>query len=137
MSSFTTPLVVSPLKNGRDWRLCKSFVYHIGSKFSRHYIKVPSGFVTDFASIPRIFWSIIPPWGRYGKAAVVHDYLYQQHLTPRKYDDDIFMEAMEVLEVDLWRIVVMYYAVRLFGWLTWRSNNKKILSPDDYYGMCQ
>lgn len=56
MSSFTTPLKVSPLKNGRDWRLLNRFNYHIGSKFSRKVISVPKGFITDFASTDILQW---------------------------------------------------------------------------------
>ena len=36
-------------------------------------VTVPTGFVTDFASIPRIFWSALRPDGEYAYAAVVHD----------------------------------------------------------------
>lgn len=50
MSSFTSPLIVTPLKNGRDWQLVQRFSYHVGSKHSRTVIKVPVGFITDFAS---------------------------------------------------------------------------------------
>ncbi len=70
MSSFTTPLEVSTLSDGKNWQLTKKFKYHIGSKFSRHIISVPRGFVTDFASSPSQVWWIIPPWGKYGKAVI-------------------------------------------------------------------
>ena len=76
MSSFTTPLIVSPMPDGRRWKLFKEFTYHIGSKCSNNYIHVPAGFVTDFASIPWVLWSWFPYWGKYGKAAVLHDWLY-------------------------------------------------------------
>ena len=117
MSSFTTPLVVSPLPDGRRWKLVRQFTYHVGSKYSRDYIIVPAGFVTDFASSPSQVWWLIPPWGRYGKAAVVHDYLYQTHLRTREEADNIFRESMEVLGVDKRRVFIMYWGVRLFGWL--------------------
>ena len=39
-------------------------------------VDVPIGFVTDLASIPRIFWSILRPDGAYTYPAIVHDYLY-------------------------------------------------------------
>ena len=39
-------------------------------------VNVPTGFVTDLASIPRPFWSVFPKTGRYAYAAIVHDYLY-------------------------------------------------------------
>lgn len=37
--------------------------------------KVPSGFVSDGATVPRILWSVFPPAGPYFWAAVLHDYL--------------------------------------------------------------
>ena len=37
---------------------------------------IPKGFKTDGASIPRIFWSIYPPYkSEYFSACVIHDYL--------------------------------------------------------------
>ena len=39
-------------------------------------INVPAGFVTDLASVPRVFWSLIPPEGKVDEPSVVHDYLY-------------------------------------------------------------
>ena len=120
MSSFTSELVVIPMPDGRSWKLVKSFTYHVGSKFSRTYLKVPAGFITDFASIPWLFWTFLPSWGKYGKAAVVHDYLYQTQTKTRKESDQIFLEAMGVLGVRRWRKYPMYLAVRWFGWLVWK-----------------
>jgi len=99
MSSFTTPLIVSPMPDGRKWKLIRPFNYGVGSKGSIDRITVPAGFVTDFASSPPPVWFIIPPWGRYGKAAVIHDYLYQTKRRTRKEADLIFREAMAVLGV--------------------------------------
>jgi len=120
MSSFTTPLIVSPLPDGRKWRLVFPFGYDIGRKRSRDRITVPAGFETDFASSPPAVWFIIPPWGKYGKAAIIHDYLYQTKSRPRAEADAIFREAMIVLKVKPWRVFLMYWAVRLFGWLAWK-----------------
>lgn len=136
MSSFTTPLIVSPMPDGRRWKLHEGFTYHIDSKCSENFIRVPTGFITDFASVPRVFQSIIPAWGKYGKAAVIHDYLYQEHCIPvstwlyevlpritRKYADTIFYEAMLVSGTKHWKAKVMYWAVRLFGWFAWKGGN--------------
>jgi len=38
---------------------------------------VPSGFITDGATIPQVFWSLLPPWGTYGQASILHDYLIE------------------------------------------------------------
>lgn len=123
MSSFTTPLLVEYI-DGRSWRLVEAFDYHVGEETSAEVIEVPSGFVTDFASVPRILWSILPPTGKYGKAAVVHDFLYEMGGIPlvnsgKSYDkatsDLIFRDAMKVLGVGLIRRNLMYAAVVKFG----------------------
>lgn len=120
MSSFTTPLVVSPMPDGRKWKLVFQFCYGVKSKYSNDRITVPVGFITDFASSPFIVWSFIPKWGKYGKAAIVHDFLYQTKQRSRKEADLIFKEAMIVLKVAPWRVFLMFWGVRLFGWLAWR-----------------
>ena len=88
-------------------------------------ITVPKGSKTDFASIPRIFWPILPPVGRYSKAAVVHDYCYRHGLFTRKISDLVFLHAMEELKVPKWKRVVMYWAVRLFGWFAYQGKKSK------------
>jgi hypothetical protein len=39
--------------------------------------------------------------------------------------DDIFLEAMTVLEVPSFDKRLMYWAVRIFGGLAWRDNQRK------------
>ncbi|MGT3199083.1 DUF1353 domain-containing protein, partial [Yersinia enterocolitica] len=62
-------------------------------------IKVPTGYVTDLASVPRVFWALFPPHGRYAKAAIIHDYLYDNALRTKKEADKIFLDGMQVLGV--------------------------------------
>jgi len=80
-------------------------------------IEIPQGFETDFASIPRIFWPILPPTGRYSKAAVLHDYLYGLPNCSRFLADAMLREAMYQLDVPLWKRIVVFYFVRTFGWI--------------------
>ncbi|MND25688.1 hypothetical protein D3C87_1271250 [compost metagenome] len=109
---------------GQDyWRVMKSFRYYIGTKGSNRWVEVPAGYLTDGASVPRAFWSIIPPWGSYGQAAVVHDILCE-YLTivedglpkriTRKEADEILLEAMHVLEVPELTAHTIYNAVKLY-----------------------
>jgi len=75
---------------------------------------VPSGFVTDLASIPRIFRFLIVKNGRHRAAAIVHDYLVRLELAfSRRTADRIFLEAMKVSGVPKLRRWLMYKAVRL------------------------
>lgn len=126
MSSFTTPLVVEPLDDGRRWRVRESFSYYTDVADAPEWlIVVPVGFDTDFASIPRVFWALLPPTGRYGKAAVVHDYLYRCTAWPRAVCDRVFREAMEVLGVSWLTRHALYRAVRLWGGMARRGQTQE------------
>ena len=119
------------IKAGRcTWRLAAPISYDVGAKDSGETITVPAGATTDFASVPRFAWSIIPPDGPWLKAAVIHDWLYRTRGTcalggevyrtrPAPYTraeaDRIFKEAMEVLGVPAWKRAVIYAAVRVGG----------------------
>lgn len=118
MSSFTEPLTVTKIDK-RLWKVAKAFTYFIGTKNSNEYVTVPKGTITDFASVPRIFWSIFPPDGTYTQAAVLHDYLYKVQIYTRSKSDRIFLESMKVLGVSWWRRRTMWLAVRLFAWIPW------------------
>lgn len=104
-----------PIKD-RPWELLQDMRYY--SVILHKVIVVPKGYRTDFASVPRFFWRIIPPYGRYAKASVVHDYLCELRGSTgidSKTTHKVFREAMELLEVSGWKRVAMYRAVRWFG----------------------
>lgn len=144
MSSFTNfDPATSVVKNAYaskffnwDYRVVtKSFSYDIGFKGSNQQVIIPQGFLTDGASIPKALSKYIPPWGKYGAAAIVHDYLCetlqivdqgQPRLITRKKADKIFFEAMGVLEVPLIVRVCFYLAVR--SWVIYNKANKPIVS---------
>lgn len=85
-------------------------------------ILVPRGFATDFASVPQSFWAWMPPTGRYGLPAIVHDWLYWDQTLLRSQADEIFDNALGELDVSRWRRFVLYKAVRWFGSKYWREN---------------
>lgn len=125
MSEFTEILLVSPLADGKTWVIQKEFTYYVGELDSDETVTVPLGFQTDFASVPPVFRWLIPRWGKYGKAAIIHDYCYWEQRYTRERSDQIFREAMGVLGVARWKMFLMYQAVRLFGWWAWRANQKR------------
>ncbi len=122
MSRFTSILLVSPLADGSTWVLREEFGYDIRAEGSDDQIRVPAGFRTDFASIPRPLWIFLPKWGKYGNAAVIHDWLYWEQARSRAAADAIFLEGMTVLQVSRFVRYTIYSAVRLFGWLAWYRN---------------
>ena len=126
-SSFLTPLDVEFL-NGKTWRLITRFEFM--SEVTESVIDIPDGFLTDFASIPRGLWSVLPPTGLYGKAAVVHDWLYKTrkattHLVDRAEADAVLLESMEVLGVGRFTRLAIYAGVRLGGWAAWNTHRKE------------
>lgn len=139
MSSFTTDLILRVLPDGRRFELMEAFVYEVGQLGSGESVQVPKGFVTDFASIPQMFWNVLPPWGTYGKACIVHDYLYQggvitfldptipgitTHVDPtREQADNILREGMEALGVSWWKRNVIFRGVRIGGRGIWNKEH--------------
>lgn len=88
-------------------------------------IDVPEGFVTDLASIPRLFWALIPRDGSYADAAIIHDYLYWNQATTRREADQIFLLAMQDLEVSNKTSQAIFTAVRSFlGERAWNKNQE-------------
>ncbi|EJM4065869.1 DUF1353 domain-containing protein [Salmonella enterica] len=113
MSRFTTPAILELLGHF-NWRVHEPFAFYLSDDESDE-IEVPAGFITDLATVPRIFWMLLPPDGKYAKAAIIHDYLYDNALRTKKEADKIFLDGMTVLGVPRWKRMIMYYAVRLFG----------------------
>jgi Protein of unknown function (DUF1353) len=82
-------------------------------------ITVPSGFVTDLATIPPYFWWAIRPTGRHGHAAILHDWLYWEQIVSRAVADRVFEVAMAELAVDLPTRKAIWAAVRVGGGEYW------------------
>ena len=78
-------------------------------------VTVPTGFVTDFASVPRLPFAFMLFAHIGHRGAVVHDYLYQTAEVPRLDADRIFRELLEAEGVSEWRAAAMFLGVRAFG----------------------
>lgn len=87
-------------------------------------VNVPEGFVSDLASVPRLFWEVMRPEGRYAYAAVVHDYLYWSQDRSKEEADQIFKFALEDSKVDATTISALYTAVDILGRSAWDKNRK-------------
>lgn len=114
-------LVVDVMADGRTYWLDADF--HV--RYGRDLLRIPAGFETDFASVPRALWVIFPPAGLYSRAAVFHDWLYQFGAMSRADADRAFLVAMTALGVPWWQREAMYYGVRIGGWLAWRKYKKQ------------
>jgi hypothetical protein len=119
--SFTTPCELTPLPDGHNWRLAGALTFYANNYF---VVTAPEGFITDLASIPRPFWNLLPPFGKYTEAAVIHDWLYRTHLFSRAMCDALFLEMMNALRTDWHTRTIIYLAVRLFGGFAWRDERR-------------
>lgn len=121
--AFPDRLVVTPFAVSGDWQLDRDFRY---ITHGMELVTVQCGFVTDFASVPKPARIFYESWGSYGYASVIHDWLYSggrvggRKLT-RRQADQVFYEAMIDSGVPDLRAFVLWLAVRIGGWRTWRT----------------
>ena len=114
--------------DGRNWKVTQDFYYDTdvlllgyGTYSYEPRVTIPAGFISDFASIPRILWALLSPTtgllgGDYGKAAVVHDRLYRtKGLSTRFQADRVLLEAMTFLKVPRLARWTIYLGVRIGG----------------------
>jgi Protein of unknown function (DUF1353) len=96
-----------------DWELLRILEY----KGNRDHFEVPEGLKTDFASVPRVFVWFLPRYGRYTKAAILHDYLWRDAVPAGQLTlaeaDGIFRRVMWELGVPFLRRWMMWGAVRI------------------------
>jgi hypothetical protein len=78
-------------------------------------VLIPKGFKTDLASIPRVLWSIFPPFGNYTTPAVIHDHAYKTCYNSRAEADKEFRDNCKAYGTPSWKANSFYGAVRLFG----------------------
>jgi hypothetical protein len=87
-------------------------------------VSVPAGFVTDFGSVPRLFFSVLRPDGVYTFPAIVHDYLYWTQNVERTMADTIFKLTLEDVGVNSVTIEALYNATKVFGGAVWNENSR-------------
>jgi Protein of unknown function (DUF1353) len=110
----------SPFGDGEYWFLIEALNYEV--KGTNVVVTVPAGFVTDMASIPRPFWSILPRWGKYGPPAVVHDYLYWDQRCTQEQADAIMLLAMEETGVNPITRFFIKLGLNIGGFFAWQAN---------------
>lgn len=121
----SSPSVVA-FGNNKAWFVYKEDMpYKIGK--TKDKIVVPSGFVTDYASIPELFWLFdLSPHEQYSRAAIIHDYLYWSQVCTQEQADRLMFIAMQESKVGWLRRWLVYGAVKLFGGSSWDDNTKEL-----------
>ncbi len=75
-------------------------------------IEIPRGFETDGASLPWFARPFLDVWGRDGRPAILHDWLWGQRVWPKWLIDLVFLLALRTEGVSEFRATLMYFAVR-------------------------
>lgn len=119
--------VFRPLLSGR-WVLHAPLTVRITLDGQYRVITLPSGFSTDFASVPNLPLSrwLVPPTHRDVLfPALVHDYLYREYkpCTSRASADSVMYALMVEVGASWWRRWLVFLSVRAAGWAHWKRNN--------------
>lgn len=122
LSKLEVELVNQESHSGRgDWKLLSPLEYQ-SDLFYKPKITVPTGFITDFASVPRVPVVFLLVGNTASEAAVLHDYIYKTlpHPFTREEADDILYEASLATGVPKWRAWIIWAGVRMFGCKFWK-----------------
>lgn len=108
---FLSALVVTEVTD-QTWRLVEPLSFTVDGAV---YV-VEAGFISDFASVPRLPLAFLLFGDTAHRPACAHDWLYSGRAgVSRQFADDVLMAAMRADGESWWRQQAMYRAVRLFG----------------------
>lgn len=127
--NFINELHLSPVEEG-IFKLEKKFIVQVDN----YTITIPKGFHSDFASIPRVFWSLQSPYDYKNIApAILHDYQYTcpNNLTRRQIDS-IFYSALIDNRVNPVVAYAFWIAVRVGGSSHFNKDNHCAIADKEY-----
>jgi hypothetical protein len=104
------PLTLETKPNSYLWRVAAPYVVIIRGC----HVEIPVGFLTDLASVPRLFQNVLPSDGKYKECAVVHDFLLSSGRLKRSECDKMFYFAMIDNGITPLTAYVMYKAVSFY-----------------------
>jgi hypothetical protein len=119
---FTRGLVTVKEIDPVNWELVHAVIY----RGKHDSFTVPAGFITDFATVPRIFVWLVPTYGAYTKAAILHDYLLSSDVVTDADANGIFRRAMHELGVPFVTRWVMWAGV------SWGVSRLRGMKPADF-----
>ena len=122
LPTYLSPLIAEPLADGIHWINHERFFFE-SAELDR-ILCIPPGFITDFASTPRILWTLVgAPTGWYSKAAMTHDYCFDTPGVATFHQSNrVFREAMQISAkhnaLQQW---ALYEGVQVFGRSSYRG----------------
>lgn len=125
------PVIAYMPRNQHD-KYCWVVIVDIEVMLSNNkWITIPRGMRTDLSSVPQALWSILPPYGPFLLAALIHDYLYifdymREELGDREarlFADKEMLLWSNKLNKNWIDNYIRYYGVRLLGWMIFKRWN--------------
>lgn len=95
------------------WRVIKPYVASMRYDGRGFDIYVPEGFITDQASVPKVIWPLIPPFGRHTFASVIHDHCCVHALDSMRFATEAFNSFLYLNSVPNPKRFLMVKAVGL------------------------
>lgn len=106
-------------------------------------IVLPKGFITDGATIPKLFWNILSPFGRFFKSCALHDYIclmakLHNNEAPtlkegisiatqyRKRADTLLSLSMKKQGIVLWRRLLIMANVRTYTFFSFSVGHRLV-----------
>ena len=127
---FPEKPAVRPLA-GSDYELAQDFYFTATvERVWKVVVHVRPDFRTDGASIPRLLWRVFgsPYDPDIFACAIGHDAMYRGELVPRREADAAFLRMMAESGVPGRKRRLIWFGVRLFGWITWRRHTPESVS---------
>lgn len=140
--AFPLPILVKNRADGSQYpfELIDDFIFNWehkgllkGYESPIYRIKIPKGYLTDFASIPRVFQGIFDAVNDVAPASIAHDWCYSIELFERSICDRILYDGLRVNGVGLLRAKTIWSAVRMGGWTSWRHDPAEMYSDRELY----
>lgn len=116
MKEYPYPeLILRHSRDGKGGFVHEAFSVSVWVDGVEYCDTIEKDFFTDITSSP--WWSrwLVPQFGKYSIASVVHDHLIKNKMFTRKIADAIFNEMNIRLGVKPWRRRLMYRCVRIKG----------------------
>lgn len=107
---------------GLNWAVANTVIV----ESDKWMFSIPKNFETDLASVPRVLWTVLPPYGDHTIAAIAHDRIYRcpSIMIPRNEADLMFKDLMIQYGVSSIKAELMYRGVQAFGWTSYRERSK-------------
>lgn len=114
------------LRPTKGRRYVVQFPYEIYNAELGMYFKIPGGFKTNGANVPRIFWSLIEPnQSDIMPAVIAHDYLCEMavlRVNTFKQADKFLLHNLVYLGCNKIKAKTIYYSCRLYHILRYGYN---------------